>query len=70
MLLYYYTELNLVAMWYYNDKMELRTWVEYPDNRLSSLDHKAAHRNLAHRRRATDLEDQRWCELLYDSGDE
>jgi hypothetical protein len=69
MLLYYYTELNLVAMWYYNDKMELMLWVEELDSGGRTMNNLAVHRDLESRRVARSLEAEGWCELLYDSGD-
>ena len=70
MLLYYYTKLNLVAMWYYNDKMELMLWVEELDSGGQTMNNLAVHHNLESRRAARSLEAEVWCELLYDRGDE
>ena len=71
MLVYYYTAFNLVAMWYYDDKMRVRMWVIDLNNQdKHEADSEAAHRTLADRRRAKHLEESGWCEVLYDSGDE
>jgi hypothetical protein len=70
MLLYYYTKLNLVAMWYYNDRMEVMLWVEELGSGGQTMNNKAAHKDLSSRRVVRHLETEGWCELLYDSGDE
>ncbi len=69
MILYYYTTLNLVAMWYYGENMECRIWC-FDLNNSEEVDHESEHPTIESRRKAKHLEEEGWCEVLYDTGDE
>lgn len=70
MILYYYSQLDLLAMWYYKTvkgKKELWLWVHHLNNKKTQ-DFKAIHDTLDAVRLAPVIHN--WRRMLEDSGDE